>query len=33
MVHTLVGAVFVLAAGWHIMANRCVLACYARGAN
>ncbi len=33
MVHVLVGAVFVLAAGWHIMANRRALARYARGAN
>lgn len=31
MVHVGLGAVFVLAVGWHIMANRRALARYARG--
>jgi hypothetical protein len=33
MVHVVVGAVFVLAVGWHIITNRRALARYARGTN
>lgn len=32
-IHALAGAIFLLAAGWHIVTNRRALARYARGSN